>query len=393
VTWDQLTDEQREIRELVRTIARERIAPRAAEIDESHEFPWDVVELYRENDIFGLFFEEEHGGLGTGTLLALIAIEEVSKVCATSGLILAVQELGSLGLKLAGSDEQKQRFLPRLASGEWLCAYALTEAGSGSDSAAMRTTAKRDGDEYVLNGSKRFITNAGVANLYTVFAKTDPNGGHAGISAFLVEGDTPGFEVTRLEPKMGISGSTTGELAFDDARIPAANLLGAEGEGFTIAMRILDRSRPGVAAQALGIAQGATDYALEYAKTRETMGKPIAQHQLIQAKLADMETETEAARGLLYRFGQMVDDGADDAELTKASAMAKLKCGDVAMYVSTEAVQILGGYGYIKEYPAERFMRDAKITQIYEGTQEVQRLVIAREMLKESRVFLLAGVS
>jgi len=392
MAWDQLTDEQREIRELVRTIAREKIAPRAAEIDESHEFPWDVVELYRENDIFGLFFDEEHGGLGTGTLLALIAIEEVSKVCATSGLILAVQELGSLGLKLVGSEAQKQQYLPKLASGELLCAYALTEAGSGSDSAAMRSTAKRDGDEYILDGSKRFITNAGVANVYTVFAKTDPDGGHAGISAFLVEGDTAGFEVTRIEPKMGIRGSTTGELAFDDCRIPAANLLGAEGEGFKIAMRILDRSRPGVAAQALGIAQGATDYALEYAKTRETMGKPIAQHQLIQAKLADMETETEAARGLLYRFGQMVDEGADDAELTKASAMAKLKCGDVAMAVSTDAVQILGGYGYIKEYPAERFMRDAKITQIYEGTQEVQRLVIAREMLKESRAFLLAGV-
>ena len=393
MAWDPLSDEQRELRELVRTIAREKIAPRAAEIDESHAFPWDVVELFRENDIFALFFDPEFGGLGTGTLLALIAIEEVSKVCATSGLILAVQELGSLGLKLAGTEEQRQRYLPKLASGEWLCAYALTEAGSGSDSAAMRSTAKRDGDEYVLNGSKRFITNAGVANLYTVFAKTDPDGGHAGISAFLVEGDAPGFEVTRLEPKMGISGSTTGELAFDDLRIPAANLLGAEGEGFKIAMRILDRSRPGVAAQALGIAQGATDYALEYAKTRETMGKPIAQHQLIQAKLADMETETEAARGLLYRFGRMVDEGADDAELTKASAMAKLKCGDVAMYVTTEAVQILGGYGYIKEYPAERFMRDAKITQIYEGTQEVQRLVIAREMLKEQRASLREGVA
>jgi alkylation response protein AidB-like acyl-CoA dehydrogenase len=392
VAWDQLSDEQREIRDLVRTIARERIAPRAAEIDASHEFPWDVVELYRENDIFGLLFDEEHGGLGTGTLLALIAIEEVSKVCATSGLIIAVQELGSLGLKLAGTDEQKDRYLPKLASGEWLCAYALTESGSGSDSAAMRTTALRNGDEYVLNGSKRFITNAGVANLYTVFAKTDPEGGHAGISAFVVEGDTPGFEVARLEPKMGISGSTTGELTFDDVRVPAANLLGEEGEGFKIAMRILDRSRPGVAAQALGIAQGATDYALDYAKTRETMGKPIAQHQLIQAKLADMETECEAARGLLYRFGQMVDDGADDAELTKASAMAKLKCGDVAMAVSTDAVQILGGYGYIKEYPAERFMRDAKITQIYEGTNEIQRLVIARELGRVARAFLLAGV-
>ena len=392
MAWDQLTDEQRELRDLVRTIARERIAPRASEIDESHEFPWDVVELYRENDIFGLFFDEQHGGLGTGTLLALIAIEEVSKVCATSGLILAVQELGSLGLKLSGTEEQKSRYLPRLASGEWLPAYALTESGSGSDSAAMRTTATRDGDEYVLNGSKRFITNAGVANLYTVFAKTDREGGHAGISAFLVESETPGFRVARLEPKMGISGSTTGELTFDDCRVPAASLLGDEGEGFKIAMRILDRSRPGVAAQALGIAQGATDYALDYAKTRETMGKPIAQHQLIQAKLADMETECEAARGLLYRFGEMVDDGVDGAELTKASAMAKLKCGDVAMAVSTEAVQILGGYGYIKEYPAERFMRDAKITQIYEGTQEIQRLVIAREMLKEARAFLLAGV-
>jgi alkylation response protein AidB-like acyl-CoA dehydrogenase len=391
--WDQLTDEQRELRDLVRQIARARIAPRAAEIDASHEFPWDVVELYRENDIFGLFFDEALGGLGTGTLMALIAIEEVAKVCATSALILAVQELGSLGLKLAGTDEQKERWLPRLASGEWLCAYALTEAGSGSDSAAMRTTATRGGDEYVLNGSKRFITNASVAHVYTVFAKTDPAAGHSGISAFVVEADAPGFEVTRLEPKMGISGSTTGELAFDDCRIPAANLLGAEGDGFKIAMRILDRSRPGVAAQALGIAQGATDYALEYAKTRETMGRPIAQHQLIQAKLADMETECEAARGLLYRFGRMCDDGVDGAELTKASAMAKLKCGDVAMAVTTEAVQILGGYGYVKEYPVERFMRDAKITQIYEGTQEIQRLVIAREMVKESRAFLLAGVT
>src|SRR3954462_8008937 len=226
MAWDQLTDEQREIRDLVRTLARERIAPRAAEIDESHEFPWDVVELFRENDIFGLFFDEEHGGLGTGALLALVAIEEVSKVCATSGLIMAVQELGSLGLKLAGTDEQKERYLPRLASGEWLCAYALTESGSGSDSAAMRTTARLEGDEYVLNGSKRFITNAGVASLYTVFAKTDPDSGHSGISAFLVEADAPGFEVTRLEPKMGLPGSRTGELAFDDCRIPASQRLG-----------------------------------------------------------------------------------------------------------------------------------------------------------------------
>ena len=257
----------------------------------------------------------------------------------------------------------------------------------------MRTTARREGDEYVLDGSKRFITNAAVAHVYTVFAKTDPTAGHAGISAFVVEADTPGFEVARLEPKLGISGSTTGELVFEGARIPAANLLGEEGEGFKIAMRILDRSRPGVAAQGLGIAQGATDYALEYAKTRETMGKAIADHQLIAGKLADMETACEAARGLLYRFGRMVDEGAPDAELTKASAMAKLYCTDTAMWVATEAVQILGGYGYIKEYPVERMMRDAKITQIYEGTNEIQRLVIAREMLKENRAFLLAGVA
>jgi alkylation response protein AidB-like acyl-CoA dehydrogenase len=393
VPYDLLTDEQREIRDLVRTLARERIAPRAAEIDESHEFPWDVVELFREHGLFGVFFEERHGGTGTGTLLALMAIEEVSKVCATSGLILTVQQLGSLGLKLAGSEEQRERLLPKLASGEWLGAYALTEAGSGSDSAAMRTEARRDGDAYVLNGSKRFITNAGVADLYTVFAKTDPSAGHAGISAFLVQADAPGFEVARLEPKMGISGSTTGELTFSDCRISAGDLLGTEGEGFKIAMRILDRSRPGVAAQGLGIAQGATDYALEYAKTRETMGKPIAEHQLVAAKLADMETACEAARGLLHRFGRMVDEGALEEELTKASAMAKLFCTDTAMWVTTEAVQILGGYGYIKEYPVERMMRDAKITQIYEGTNEIQRLVIAREMLKESRAFLPAGVS
>src|SRR5947209_6845353 len=385
MAWDELTPEQRELRDLVRTLARERIAPRAAEIDASHEFPWDVVELFRENDIFGLFFDEAHGGLGAGTLMALIAVEEVAKVCATSALILAVQELGSLGLKLAGTKEQKDKWLPRLASGEWLCAYALTEAGSGSDSAAMRTTARRDGDEYLLNGSKRFITNASVASLYTVFAKTDPSKGHSGISAFVVEADAPGFEVGRIEPKMGIKGSTTGEIFFNDCRIPADNLLGEEEEGFRIAMRILDRSRPGVAAQGLGLAQGATDYALEYARTRETMGKPIAEHELVAAMLADMETKCEAARGLLYKVGQLIDDGAPDDELTKLSAMAKLYCTDTAMEVTTDAVQILGGYGYMQEYPVERMMRDAKITQIYEGTNQIQRLVIAREMVKEQR--------
>jgi alkylation response protein AidB-like acyl-CoA dehydrogenase len=393
VATDPLSPEQREIRDLIRELARERIAPRAAEIDKSAEFPWDVVELFREHGIFGVMYDEEYGGLGASALMTLVAIEEVSKVCATSGLILAVQELGSLGVKLAGNDEQKERYLPRLASGEWLTAYALTEPGSGSDSAAMRSEARRDGDEYVINGSKRFITNAGVADLYTVFAKTDPSLGHDGISAFLVEKGFPGFEVGRIEPKMGIKGSTTGELFFNDLRVPAENLLGAEGEGFTIAMQILDRSRPGIGAQGLGLAQGATDYALEYAKDRETMGKPIAQHQMISAMLADMETKCEAARLLLYKCGQLIDEDANGLELTKISAMTKLYCTDVAMEVTTDAVQILGGYGYMQEYPVERMMRDAKITQLYEGTNQIQRLVIAREMLKENRAFLLAGVT
>jgi alkylation response protein AidB-like acyl-CoA dehydrogenase len=324
--------------------------------------------------------------------MTLVTVEELSKVCATSGLIIAVQELGSLGIKLAGTEEQKLRFLPKLASGEWLAAYALTEPGSGSDSAAMRTTAVRDGNEYVLNGGKRFITNAGVASLYVVFAKTDSDAAHSGISAFVVESDAPGFSVGRIEPKMGIKGSTTGEVFFDDCRIPAVNLLGDEGEGFKLAMRILDRSRPGIGAQGLGLAQGATDYAVEYARSRETMGKPIAQHQLIAGMLADMETKCEAARGLLYKVGQMIDEGETGPELTKLSAMAKLYCTDVAMDVTTDAVQVLGGYGYIQEYPVERMMRDAKITQIYEGTNQIQRLVIAREMLKENRAFLLAGI-
>jgi alkylation response protein AidB-like acyl-CoA dehydrogenase len=391
VGYEALSGEQREIRDLIRTLARDRIAPRAAEIDESSEFPWDLVELFREHEIFGLPFEERFGGTGTGTLMVLVAIEEISKACATTGLILALQELGSLAIKNDGNDEQKERYLPRLASGEWLPAYALTEPGSGSDAAAMRTEARRQGDDYVLNGAKRFITNAGVAGLYVVFAKTDPAKGHGGISAFVVEADAPGFEVGRIEPKMGIKGSTTGEIFLNDCRVPAENLLGDEGEGFKVAMRVLDRSRPGIAAQALGIAQGATDYALEYAKSRETMGRPLIEHQLIAAKLADMETKCEAGRGLLYKVGMAIDEGVEP--LTKMSAMAKLLCGDIAMEVTTEAVQILGGYGYIKEYPVERMMRDAKITQIYEGTQEIQRLVIAREMAGEARFSALAAVS
>jgi alkylation response protein AidB-like acyl-CoA dehydrogenase len=386
VVADPLTAEQREVRDLVRALARERIAPRAAEIDRTGEFPWDVVELFRENGLFGIMFDEEHGGVGESTLLTLVAVEEVSKVCATSGLILAVQELGSIALKLHGTDEQRRRFLPRLASGEALVAYALTEAGSGSDSGAMRSEARREGDDYVLDGSKRFITNAGVAELYVVFARTGD-----GISAFVVEQSAPGFEVGRLEGKMGIRGSTTGELFFSGCRVPATNRIGEEGEGFRIAMRVLDRSRPGIAAQGLGLAQGATDYAVEYAKQRETFGTPIARHQLVAGMLADMETRCEAARGLLYRCGRAIDEGADGPELTKLSAMTKLFCTDVAMAVTTDAVQVLGGYGYVTEYPVERMMRDAKITQIYEGTNEIQRLVIARELARENRPFPPSG--
>jgi alkylation response protein AidB-like acyl-CoA dehydrogenase len=388
---DPLTAEQREIRELVRTLARERIAPRAAEIDKSAEFPWDVVELYRENGVFATLADEAYGGIGASALVTCVSVEEISKVCATSGLILAVQELGALAFKLEGSEEQKQRFLPGLASGEILAAYALTEPGSGSDAAAMRSEARRDGDEYVIDGAKRFITNAGVAGLYVCFAKTDPAAGNHGISAFAVEAGTPGLEIGRIEPKMGIKGSTTGEVFFDGCRVPAANRIGEEGDGFRLAMRILDRSRGGIAAQGLGLAQGATDYALEYARTRETMGEPIARHQLIAGMLAEMETRCEAARGLLYRCAQAIDDGVDGPELTKLSAMTKLFCTDTAMAVTTDAVQILGGYGYMQEYPVERMMRDAKITQIYEGTNQIQRLVVAREMLREQRAFLLAG--
>jgi len=367
----------------VRELARERVAPRAAEIDETAEFPWDMVELFRENDLFGLPFDEELGGTGTGALVLLRAVEELSKFDATVALLLAVQELGSLAVKLFGTEEQKRFYVPRWASGEWLAAYALTEPESGSDSAAMRTAARRDGDAYVLDGQKRFITNAGVAHTYTVFAKTDTTKGHAGISAFMVHADDPGFSVGRMEHKMGIRGSTTGDLLFESCRIPADRLLGAEGEGFRVAMEVLDRSRPGVAAQALGLAQGSIDYAVDYAKQRIAFGKPIAAQQGIQFMLADMQAKTEGARQVLYKVGELIDGGVEGPELTRMSAISKLLCSDVAMEVTTDAVQILGGYGYIGEDPGGRMMRDAKITQIYEGTNQIQRLVIARQMLAE----------
>ena len=374
-----LSEDQQLLVDAVRTLARERIAPMAADIDKRAEFPWPAVELLREHDVFALCFPEQHGGTGTGTLTFLRAVEELSWADATVGLILAVQSLGAAAIELAGSEQQKDRYLPRWASGEWISAYALTEAGSGSDARALRTTARRDGDQWVIDGGKRFITNAGVAHTYVVFART----GDDAISAFMVEADAPGFSVTRIEPKMGIKGSTTGELAFDGCRVPAGALVGEEGGGFRLAMRVLDRSRPGIAAQALGIAQAALDQALRYATERETFGKPIAQHQAIQFLLADMAVKVEASRGLLYAVGTMLDQGADGPDLTRAAAMAKLMCSDTAMAVTTDAVQILGGYGYIEEFPVERMMRDAKITQIYEGTNQIQRMVIARELLRD----------
>ena len=374
-----LSEEQLWFRDTVRQIAVERVAPRAAEIDEKAEYPHDLRRLLAEQDILGLPFATEYGGTGTGTLALNIAIEELAKACASTALILMVQELGSLPISLFGSDELKQRYLPRLASGEWSPAFALSEVEAGSDPGGMRTRAVRDGDEWVLSGEKNWITNLGVADFFVVFAVTNPDAGHSrGISAFVVDADLPGVSIGKLEHKMGIRGSPTGQPVFEDVRVPAENLIGEENKGFKVAMGTLDRSRLGVAAQALGLAQGATDYAAAYAKERRQFGKPIASFQGIQFKLADMETRTAAARELLYKACAKVDRG--ERDLGKYSAMAKLFCSDTAMAVTTDAVQVLGGYGYVSEYPVERMMRDAKITQIYEGTNEIQRLVIARAM-------------
>jgi alkylation response protein AidB-like acyl-CoA dehydrogenase len=374
-----IPQEHLDFRDTIRRIARERIAPRAAEIDEKAEYPRDLRELLAEHDVLGLPFEPEYGGTGTGTLMLNIAIEEIAKACASTALILMVHELGTLPIRLFGTGEQKQRFLPRCASGEWSPAFALSEPDAGSDPGGMRTRAVKDGDEWVIDGTKNWITNLGIADFYVVFAVTDPSAGHShGISAFVVEADRPGFSVGKLEHKLGIRGSPTGQPIFDGVRVPAENLLGDVNEGFKVAMATLDRSRLGVAAQALGIAQGATDYAAAYARERKQFGQPINSFQAIQFKLADMETECAAARELLYKACALVDR--DEPELGKYSAMAKLFCSDVAMRVTVEAVQVLGGYGYVREYPVERMMRDAKITQIYEGTNEIQRLVIARAL-------------
>jgi acyl-CoA dehydrogenase len=373
-----LTPEQIEFRGMIRQMVREKVAPRAAEIDAKSEYPWDIRKLFAEHDLFGLPFDEQYGGTGTGTLMLNIAIEEVAKACASSALMLAVHELGTLPIKLFGNEEQKQRFLPRCASGEWTGAFALSEPDAGSDPGGMRTTARLEGDEWIINGSKNWITNSSVADFYITFAVTDRESRR--ITAFIVEKDRPGFSIGKLEHKLGIKGSPTGSPVYDDVRVGQENVIGEVGRGLSVALGTLDHSRLGVAAQAVGIAQGATDYALQYAKERIQFGKPIIANQGLQWKLADMETRTAAARELLYRASVKVD--ADDADKGKYSAMAKLFAADTAMAVTVDAVQVLGGYGYVTEYPVERFMRDAKITQIYEGTQEIQRTVIARHMAK-----------
>jgi alkylation response protein AidB-like acyl-CoA dehydrogenase len=375
-----LTEEQVLLRDAVRVIADERVAPRAADIDKSGEFPEDLRQLLAAQDILAIPFPAEYGGLGGELLSVCLAIEQLSRACATTGLILAVQELGSLPILIAGTDEQRARWIPRLASGEQLIAFALTEAEAGSDVAALRTRAVRDGDDYVLSGSKRFISHGSVADLILVFALTDPDASrHARLSCFVVEVPTAGFAVTRLEHKMGLRGSPTAELAFDGVRVPAANRIGAEGDGFGLAMRTFDRSRPGIAAQAVGIAQGALEAATAYARDRRQFGQRIGDLQMVSAMLADMDAATEAARQLLYTACVEIEAGASDA--ARWSALCKLVAGDAAMRVTTDAVQVLGGYGYIDEFPVERMMRDAKITQLYEGTQQIQRLVVARALL------------
>jgi alkylation response protein AidB-like acyl-CoA dehydrogenase len=379
------TPDHDELRAVVRELATERIAPRAAEIDSTAEFPWDLKELLAQQDLLGTCFEERHGGTALDGVAQCILVEEIARADATTSLIPIIQKLGALPILLAGSDEQKDRYFPRLASGEWLAAFALTEAAAGSDVASNRMRALPEGDGYLLNGSKRFITHGSIANLVIVFGLTDPDaGGRKGMSAFIVETDTPGFGAARLEHKMGIRGSPTAELTFDDVQVPAANRIGAEGDGFRIAMETLDRSRLAIAAQAVGIAQGALDAAIGYAGERRQFGQRIADFQGIQWMLADMASQTEAARQLLYAAAARVDAG--DPDLPYWTSSAKLIAGDTAMKVTTDAVQVLGGYGYITEYPAERMMRDAKITQLYEGTQQIQRLIIARQVLARAGV-------
>jgi alkylation response protein AidB-like acyl-CoA dehydrogenase len=375
-----LTEEQVLLRDTIRQLVFERIAPRAADIDREAEFPEDIRQLLADNEVLALPFPAEHGGVGADLLTQCLAIEQIARACVTSSLILSVHALASLPLLLAGTKEQQARLVPDLAAGRKLAALALTEPEAGSDAAALRTRAIKEGDGYHLSGTKRFITNGSVAGLITVFAVTDPEAPrHQRISCFAVEVPADGFKVSRLEHKLGIRGSPTAELSFDGVRVPAENLIGSEGQGWELAMKTLDRSRPGIAAQAVGIAQGALDAAAQYARERKQFGQRIGEFQMIQGMLADMDARTEAARQLTYKACVEIEAGAADA--SRWASVAKLIAGDTAMAVTTDAVQVLGGYGYTDDYPVERMMRDAKITQIYEGTQQIQRLVIARALL------------
>ena len=378
----ELPEELEEFRSLVREIVEERIGlARAAEIDEADEFPWDVHKLFVENELMGVGYPEAFGGAGGGSLTMAVLVEEISRISAGCALIPLVSRLGAIPIMLAGTDEQKRELFGGISRGEHQMSYCLTEPGSGSDSVAMRTRYERTNGGFTLSGTKRFITGAGTSDAYTVFATRDPSLKAKGISAFVVYSEDPGFSVGKLEHKMGIRGSPTREVYLDKTEIPADRLIGEESEGFTYAMRTLDYSRPTIAAQALGIAQGAFDVAARYATERQQFGKPIGHFEGLQFLLADMAMEIEAARLLVYKAAQLVD--AKDPRMTYFASVAKCYAGDAAMKVTTDAVQVLGGYGYMREYPVERMMRDAKITQIYEGTNQIQRVVIARHLLKE----------
>lgn len=377
-----LTESQIMIRDLARKIAVEKIKPVAAQYDESEEFAWPVMKILAESDLFGVYLPEAYGGLGGGIMDMCLVTEELSRACGGIALGYAGTGLGTLPILLHGSDEQKKKYLPAIASGKRLAAFCITEAEAGSDAGSIKTTARKEGDKYILNGTKQWITNAGEAEIYTVIALTDKAKGVRGASAFIVEKGTKGMEFGKKEKKMGIRASATREVIFTDCEVPAENLISREGMGFIVAMKTLDTSRPGVAAQAVGIAQGALDCALDYSRTRVQFGAPISSFQAVQHMLADMGTQIEAARALTYSVARLVDSGAKS--VSKESAMAKLFASDVAMKVAVDAVQIMGGYGYMRDYPAEKFMRDAKITQIYEGTNQIQRNVIAANMIKET---------
>lgn len=377
-----LSDEQKMIVELAKKVAQEKIKPVRQHYDETGEFPWEIVKELSQADLMGLYIPQEYGGFGGGVMELCLAVEELCKVDGGIALALAATALGTFPIILFGTNEQKKKYLPKIAKGETLTAFGLTEPEAGSDAGATKTTAKKEGDFYILNGTKCFITNGSVAEVYIVIAMTDKLKGSRGASAFIVEKGTPGFSFGKKENKMGIRASATCELIFQDCKVPKENLLGREGAGFIVAMKTLDQSRPGVAAQALGIATGALEEAIEYSRTRKQFDHPISSFQAIQHILADMATQVEAARALVYSVARAIDRG--DKDISGASAMCKLFASDVAMRVTTDAVQVFGGYGYMKEYPVEKMMRDAKITQIYEGTNQIQRNVIALDLTKKS---------